>query len=108
MITASTNEGYFQIRSWANSNLWVWHRNNSKGVAVCDIDTATGNHTSHWKFVDDASWGMQMNGLDDALSAHTRYARVVNNATWGTLASATGEIVLVKISNSTEFKPQAE
>ncbi len=107
IVTKSKNNGYFQIRSWENPSLWVWHRNNSKGFAVCDTETATGYHTSHWQFVNVAGWGMQMNGLDDATSVHTRYARV-NGETWGTLASPTGSIVLVKLSNSTEPKPQNE
>ncbi len=106
VITKSNHNGYFQIRSWTMSNLWVWHRNNSKGVAVCDTDTATGYHTSHWRFVNDPTWGMQMNGLDDNNSEHNRYARVVDNATWGTLGSPTGEIVLIKLSSSTTFTTQ--
>lgn len=108
VITESNKaDGYFQIRSWEQPTLWAWHRNNSKGFAVCDTETATGNHTSHWQFVNVAEWGMQMNGLDDDTSTHVRYARV-NGEVWGTLGSPTGSIVLVKLSNSTEAKPQNE
>lgn len=108
VVTESNKaDGYFQIRSWEQPTLWAWHRNNAKGFAVCDTETATGNHTSHWQFVNVAEWGMQMNGLDDETSAHVRYARV-NGDVWGTLGSPTGSIVLVKLSNSTEVKPQNE
>lgn len=122
VVTKSTEEGCFNLRSYEKSNLWLWHRNNSTGAAVADVDNEgiSGKyHTHHWMFIDDAAQGLQMRGKDYTYEeegvpttvAHNRVLRMAESEGvyfWGTITTPSNPLVLVKLSNSTEFKPQAE
>lgn len=123
VVTKSTEEGCFNLRSYEKSNLWLWHRNNSTGVAVADEDN-TGisgiKHTHHWMFIDDAAQGLQMRGKDFTYEdegvlkteVHNRVLRMATDANgvffWGTIGTPSNALILVKISSSTEFKAQTE
>lgn len=123
VVTKGTEEGCFNLRSYEKSNLWLWHRNNASGAAVADKDNEgiSGiNHTPHWKFKDDAIFGLQMYAKDHTYTndkgelvtvAHNRVLRMAESGGvyfWGTITTPSNPLVLVKLSNSTEFKPQAE
>ena len=101
-VLIQNEDGSWLMRSWTEKS-YVWHRDNSTGVAIA-AESPSGNHVNSWIFSDHTTGGLQMCGV-----GHTRYARTNQGAdgamgTWGTLAGPTGSIVLVRISNSVDFK----
>lgn len=100
VVTSKTDDSsttFYQMRPYVNSSNWLWHRDNSTGMAVNETDVLGGTFVAKWVFEDHATMGLNMKGL-----GHTRYA-VVNAGAWGTLKAPNGSIVLVKVSDSTEF-----
>ncbi len=98
--TKDSGESYYQIKSAKDGSLWLWHRDNSTGVAVAKTEVLSGSFVAKWHFTNHISYGLQMYG-----DTHTRYAIVrtaSNVVSWGTLGGPTGTLVLVKLSDSTE------
>lgn len=105
VITKRTKDDgslYYQMRPWTDSSYWLWHKNNSTGMAIEKVDILGGSYIAQWNFEDHTTAGLNMNGAN---ADHKRYA-IINQTTfnWGTLGGPNGSIVLVKLSDSIDFK----